>query len=92
MRRRSGRSRRTDPATDIVSPVPVSGVNWSDLSEAERTALKRMNRGRHTALPETMGLRLVDLGLAVSRPDGIGISRRGRELVIETLLDTRQRD
>lgn len=67
-------------------------VNWNDLSEAERTALKRMNRGHHSTLPEAMGLRLIDLGLAVSRPDGVGISRRGRELVIDTLLETRQRD
>lgn len=65
-------------------------VTWDDLSEAERTALKRMNRGPCPGLAEDMGLRLVGLGLAVSRPDGIGISRLGRELVITTLLEARR--
>ena len=71
-------------------PNPV--VSWEDLSQAERTALKRMNRGPYPELTEAMGLRLIDLGLAVRRPTGIGISRSGRELVIETLLAARQDD
>lgn len=67
-------------------------IIWSDLSEAERTALKRLNRGPYPDLDETVGLRLIDLGLAASRPSGIGISRIGREMVISTLLDARQKD
>ncbi len=63
-----------------------------DISEAERTALKRLNRGPYPGLDETVGLRLVDLGLAASRPGGIGISRIGREMVINMLLDSRQKE
>lgn len=61
-------------------------VSWSDLSEPEKTALKRMNRGRHSDLDDTLVRRLVALGLAQERPSGIGISRAGREMVIDVLL------
>lgn len=71
----------------IVAATPT--VAWDNLTEAEQTALKRMNRGPYPGLTEEMGARLVSLGLAVTRPDGIGISRRGRELVINTLLAAR---
>ena len=64
-------------------------VNWSDLSEQERTALKRMNRGPYSGLDETLARRLVALGLAQERPSGIGISRTGREMVIDVLLRAR---
>lgn len=67
-------------------------LKWEDLSEAERTALKRMNRGPYTDLTMDMGLRLIELGLATRRPTGIGISRSGRELVITTLLSARHDD
>jgi hypothetical protein len=33
---------------------------------------------------------LINLGLAEVRPNGVGISRAGRELVIDSLLRTRQ--
>lgn len=65
-------------------------VAWGDLSDEERTALKRMNRGPYPELAEALGARLVELGLAQQRPGGIGISRAGRELVIETLLAARR--
>jgi hypothetical protein len=67
-------------------------VSWGDLSEAERTALKRMNRGPCPGLDRGVAERLLALGLASQRPDGIGISRAGRELVIATLLAARQDD
>jgi len=67
-------------------------IAWDSLSEDERTALKRMNRGPYPALGEALGQRLVDMGLAVARPNGIGISREGRELVINALLEARQDD
>jgi hypothetical protein len=65
-------------------------VAWDDLTEDERTALKRMNRGPYPELSAALGARLVALGLAQERPAGIGISRAGRELVIETLLAARR--
>ena len=65
-------------------------VAWDDLTEDERTALKRMNRGPYPELSAALRARLVALGLAQERPAGIGISRAGRELVIETLLAARR--
>jgi hypothetical protein len=65
-------------------------VTWDDLTDEERTALKRMNRGPYPDLSPALGARLVALGLAVQRPNGPGISREGRELVINTLLSARQ--
>jgi len=64
-------------------------IDWNDLSAQEQTALKRMNRGRCPDLDETLAKRLVVLGLARERPSGIGISRAGRELVIDVLLRAR---
>jgi len=65
-------------------------VMWGDLTEQEQTALKRMNRGPYPALSKALGERLVFLGLAEERPRGTGISRTGRELVINTLLGAHQ--
>jgi len=64
-------------------------IEWADLSEDERTALKRMNRGPYPNLDSRIAQRLASLGLAVERPGGVGISREGRELVINTLLAAR---
>jgi hypothetical protein len=64
-------------------------IEWADLSEDERTALKRMNRGPYPNLDSRIAERLVCLGLAAERPGGVGISREGRELVINTLLAAR---
>ena len=64
-------------------------VRWDDLTKDEQTALKRMNRGPYPALAPTLAERLILLGLAVERPGGVGISRAGRELVINTLLAAR---
>lgn len=64
-------------------------INWNDLSAQEKTALKRMNRGPCPGLDETLARRLITLGLAQERPSGIGISRAGRELVIDVLLRAR---
>lgn len=88
--RRGGRVRARSEAGPEA--VPATEVAWADLSEAERTALKRMNRGPYAALAQELGQRLVGLGLAVARPDGVGISRAGRELVINALLDARRDD
>lgn len=65
-------------------------LEWDDLSLEEKTALRRMNRGPYPALEPEMAHRLVDLGLAEVRTTGVGISRAGRELVIDSLLRTRQ--
>lgn len=65
-------------------------IAWTDLSEDERTALKRMNRGPYPELPAELARRLIALGLAVDRKNGVGISRDGRELVINTLLTARK--
>lgn len=88
--RRGGRARARGEASPGAGPA--AAVAWAELSEVERTALKRMNRGPYAALDEALGQRLVGLGLAVARPDGVGISRAGRELVINALLDARQGD
>jgi hypothetical protein len=61
-------------------------IEWADLTEDERTALKRMNRGPYPNLERQLAERLISLGLAVDRLRGVGISREGRELVINTLL------
>lgn len=65
-------------------------LHWDDLSSEEKTALRRMNRGPYRELSREMAERLIDLGLAEDRPPGTGISRAGRELVIDSLLRTRQ--
>lgn len=62
---------------------------WNDLTDEERTALKRMNRGPYPSLSKALAERLVFLGLAEERPSGTGINRAGRELVIRTLLGAR---
>lgn len=92
LRSRARRPRRGEQAraADPASPAVAASVAWEDLSEAERTALKRMNRGPYPGLDEATALRLIGLGLAVARPGGIGISRAGRELVIGTLLEARR--
>lgn len=64
-------------------------ISWEELAEEERTALKRMNRGPYPALSEALAERLISLGLAARRPSGVGISREGRQLVIDTLLAAR---
>lgn len=63
-----------------------AAVTWDSLDDAEKAALKRMNRGPYPELPRELGTRLAALGLAVLRPEGIGISRSGRKLVIDELL------
>ncbi|MGD9812438.1 MAG: hypothetical protein AB7U35_14090 [Sphingobium sp.] len=85
-------NRRTDDAAAAAPAEASSAATWGDLSEDERTALKRMNRGPYPALTQAMGQRLIELGLAVPRADGVGISRAGRELVIGRLLDPQRRD
>lgn len=65
-------------------------IGWADLTDEERTALKRMNRGPYPALSPAMADRLVSIGLAQERPNGVGISRAGRELVINALLGARK--
>ena len=64
-------------------------IGWDDLTKDEQTALKRMNRGPYPALAAALAERLISLGLAAERPEGVGISRAGRELVINTLLGAR---
>lgn len=67
----------------------MDDINWSDLADDERTALKRLNRGPYPGLSPDLAQRLIALGLAVERDSGVGISRGGRELVINTLLTAR---
>ena len=64
-------------------------IGWDDLTKDEQTALKRMNRGPYPALETSLAERLISLGLAAERPGGVGISRTGRELVMNTLLRAR---
>lgn len=93
MRRKSGRTRSAADASAVRAPARTApAVGWSDLSDEERTALKRLNRGPYPELPDAVAGRLLALGLAASRPGGTGISRAGRELVIATLLAGRDRD
>lgn len=65
-------------------------IDWDDLTKDEQTALKRMNRGPHPTLSRKLAERLIFLGLATERPNGVGISRAGRELVIGKLLGARR--
>lgn len=65
-------------------------IDWDDLASAEKTALRRLNRGPYPELPRELGERLVFLRVAEERPTGVGISRFGRELVIDSLLRARQ--
>ncbi|MGS1095477.1 hypothetical protein ACVCNR_12940 [Aquamicrobium terrae] len=83
--RTPGGNRRTEP-----QPAPTAHVGWADLSAAEQSALKRMNRGPCPDLDPALLARLLEFGLATERPQGIGISRAGRELVIEALLHARE--
>ncbi|MGN6584452.1 MAG: hypothetical protein ACTHJV_12190 [Rhizobiaceae bacterium] len=89
MRRRSGRERaraeRADAdASGESQPRPM--IDWDELSPPEQLALKRLNRGHDPQLDPETAERLLELGLAVRRAQGIGISRSGRELVINVLL------
>ena len=86
--KRSLRLRRAAAMAPKVGPTATK-VEWADLTKDERTALKRLNRGPYPDLADDTGARLICLGLAAVRPGGIGISRAGRELVIDTLLQAR---
>jgi len=91
VRRKSGSGRIVHAAggAEASSARPAT-MRWSDLSADEQTALKRLNRGHYPGLDEGTAGRLLALGLAARRADGVGISRAGRELVIATLLAARQ--
>lgn len=65
-------------------------LEWDDLADDEKTALRRMNRGPYPELSKEMAERLIALGLAEERPTGVGINKAGRELVIDSLLRVRQ--
>ena len=65
-------------------------LDWDDLAEEEKIALRRMNRGPYPELSKDLADRLISLGLATDRPTGVGISRAGREIVIDSLLRMRQ--
>ncbi|MBP1883968.1 hypothetical protein [Sinorhizobium mexicanum] len=89
MRRRSKVDRV--PMGSEGAPAPLgTPIGWDDLSSEEKTALKRINRGPDHVISQSVGERLIALGLAVERPHGIGISRQGRELVIAVLLRARE--
>lgn len=68
----------------------MADIAWTELTDDERTALKRLNRGPYPQLSAVLAQRLIVLGLAVERPGGVGISRDGRELVINSLLAARE--
>ena len=61
-------------------------LQWDDLEKEEQVALRRMNRGPYPELSQDLAERLIQRGLAERRPTGIGISRAGRELTIDSLL------
>ena len=65
-------------------------LNWDELTSDEKTALRRLNRGPYPELSREMSERLISLGIAEQRPNGVGINRAGRELVIDALLRPRQ--
>jgi hypothetical protein len=65
-------------------------LDWNDLREEQKTALRRMNRGPYPELSEELAEQLIALGLAERRANGVGINRTGRELVIDSLLRPRQ--
>lgn len=65
-------------------------ITWNDLTQDEQTALKRLNRGPYPDLPHSLAERLIALGIAEERSNGVGINRTGRELVIAVLLDARR--
>lgn len=67
----------------------VVPIVWSELKPQEQMALKRMNRGPYPGLDKALAERLIELGLAKERAGGVGISRAGRELVIDMLLRAR---
>ncbi|MFO7309686.1 MAG: hypothetical protein DIU59_013890 [Pseudomonadota bacterium] len=58
-------------------------VDRSDLSEEEWEALQRLNRGAPEAdlIPPLMRDLLLNLGLAVARPQRIVISDLGKKLI-----------
>jgi hypothetical protein len=89
MRRRSGRERARAERADAKASgesQPRPTIEWDELSPEEQLALKRLNRGHDPHLDPATAERLLELGLAAKRPQGIGISRAGRELVINVLL------
>lgn len=89
MRRRSGRERARAERADAEAggeSQPRPTIEWDELSPKEQLALKRLNRGHDPHLDPATAERLLELGLAAKRPQGIGISRAGRELVINVLL------
>jgi hypothetical protein len=65
-------------------------MDWSDLGEDEKSALKRLNRGPYPDMPEAMQARLMALGLVQETRHGLRISREGREMVIAALLGARK--
>lgn len=69
----------------------MSDASWTDLTDDERTALKRLNRGPYPQLSSDLAKRLIVLGLAIQRENGVGISRDGREMVINMLLTRKDR-
>lgn len=64
----------------------MSEARWCNLTIDERTALKRLNRGPYPQISSDLAKRLITLGLAIQREKGVGISRDGREMVINFLL------
>lgn len=65
-------------------------VVWKDLQSDLQIALRRLNRGPYPGLSDEVAARLVALGLAELRANGVGINRAGRELVINALLEARR--
>jgi uncharacterized protein YeaO (DUF488 family) len=64
-------------------------IAWDKLNDEQRTALKRMNRGPSAKTDDDTIAGLLALGLVERRASGVGISRTGRELVIDALLRAR---
>lgn len=82
---RRGRSARREAADEAVEHAAMP-KDWHDLAADEQAALKRLNRAVDPGLDQQLAARLVALGLAVPRGNGLGISRAGRAMVIDVLL------
>ena len=79
--------RKARPDIDLTLLATLDVV---DVKGGAADLALRYGRGPYPDLDGQLAERLISLGLAVERPRGVGISREGRELVINTLLSTRE--
>jgi Mn-dependent DtxR family transcriptional regulator len=58
-------------------------VEWRDLSEDERHALKQISLAPYLKLPATMAKRLKELGLVEQKLGGTSLTKAGREILAD---------